>query len=296
MSDERPFMHVDEKFQHIVPLPNEDRIGFIDSPRWIGYGKSSQTLKIMENLALKSKQHRMPNLMIIGDSNNGKTTLINRFLEKPSEKIAKLQQEGALPVVLIQAPPVASEKELYITLLEHLALPYRSTDATAKLRFQVMHAFQCCHVKILIIDEIHSLLTGTARQQRQIMNVIKYLCNELRLPIVVAGTNDAIRVLHTDPQHISRFDVIELENWKNNHDFKRLVTSFESVMPLRKPSRLYDDNKSRIIHSITEGKIGNVRRLISECAVEAIDTGIEEITEEALKKRICKNKKPYRVI
>ena len=296
MKNENTYTHVFEKFRHIVPLSNEDRILFIDDPRWIGYDKANRTIKVMQSLLNKSKQHRMPNLMIIGDSNNGKTTLINRFSEKFGNEYINDFKESVVPVVLIQAPPTPSEKELYISLLEKMALPYRSTESTAKLRYQVVHAFRCCNVQILIIDEIHSLLTGTARQQRQIMNVIKFLCNELLLPIVVAGTNDAIRVLQTDPQHMSRFDVIELQNWKNDQNFRKLVGSFELIMPLRKPSNLFHPEKTRIIHSISEGKIGNVRRLISECAIEAIETGAEEITEESLERRICKNKKAYRVI
>ena len=172
-------------------------------------------------------------------------------------------------------------------MLERLALPYRSTEPTTKLRYQVIHAFRCCNVtKMLVIDEIHSLLTGTARQQRQIMNVIKFLCNELQMPIVVAGTRDAVRVLHTDQQHISRFDVIELENWNNNVDFRKLVGSFERVIPLKKPSNLTHPDKLRIIHSISKGRIGDVRRLISECAIEAITSGSQEITSEILSSRV----------
>ncbi|MGO2447467.1 MULTISPECIES: TniB family NTP-binding protein [unclassified Psychrobacter] len=296
MGSEKKYSHVLDKFQHIVPLSDVDRIHFIDQPRWIGYGKAHRALTIMEGLLSKTKQHRMPNIMIIGDSNNGKTTLINRFFEKFGQEIDDEYYESSIPVILIQAPPVASEKELYIALLERLALPYRSTDATAKLRYQVVHAFLCCNVKLLIIDEIHSLLTGTARQQMQIMNVIKYLCNELKLPIVVAGTSDAIRVLHTDPQHLSRFDVLELENWNNNEEFRRLLGSFERVMPLRKPSELSSPDKARLIHSISDGKIGNVRRLISECAIEAIVTGSEQIDESAIKKRLCKKNTSYRII
>ena len=67
---------------------------------------------------------------------------------------------------------------------------------------------------MLIIDEFYSLLVGTPRLQRQVMNAIKMLCNELQIPIVGVGTKDAIRVLHTHPQHASRFDVAELPTWK----------------------------------------------------------------------------------
>ncbi|MGO3466121.1 TniB family NTP-binding protein, partial [Psychrobacter sp.] len=285
MKQEIPYTHIHPKFRHIALLPNEERLRFIDEPRWIGYDKANQSMETLQGLMNKVKQHRMPNLMIIGDSNNGKTTLINQFHKKFGLPYIDDFKDSIVPVVLIQAPPSPSEKELYISLLERLALPYRSTEPTTKLRYQVIHAFRCCNVKMLVIDEIHSLLTGTARQQRQIMNVIKFLCNELQMPIVVAGTRDAVRVLHTDQQHISRFDVIELENWNNNVDFRKLVGSFERVIPLKKPSNLTHPDKLRIIHSISKGRIGDVRRLISECAIEAITSGSEEITSEILSSR-----------
>lgn len=280
------YSHVHKQFRHIVSLPNSDRLQFIDEPRWIGYTKANQSIENLQSLLNKPKQPRMPNLMIIGDSNNGKTTLINRFHQKFGEAYVNDLNKAIVPIVFIQAPPSPNEKELYISLLEYLVLPYRGTEPTVKLRYQVVHSFRNLNIKMLIIDEIHSLLTGTARQQRQIMNVIKFLCNELQIPIVIAGTKDAIRVLHTDPQHISRFDVIELENWTYNDDFRRLVGSFERAMPLKNPSKLADIEKSQTIYNISKGKIGNVRRLICECAAEAITSGKEEITLEMLKSRL----------
>ncbi|OLF39722.1 transposase, partial [Psychrobacter sp. Rd 27.2] len=70
----------------------------------------------------------------------------------------------------MQAPPSANEKDLYISLIDSFGLPYRSSESVGKLRLQVIHAFRETRVKILIIDEAHSMLTGTARQQRLIMN------------------------------------------------------------------------------------------------------------------------------
>jgi superfamily II DNA or RNA helicase len=36
---------------------------------------------------------------------------------------------------------------------------------------------------MLIVDEIHHLLAGSATRQRQFLNVLKYLGNELKIPI-----------------------------------------------------------------------------------------------------------------
>ncbi len=60
MGSEKKYSHVLDKFQHIVPLSDVDRIRFIDQPRWIGYGKAHRALTIMEGLLSKTKQPRIP--------------------------------------------------------------------------------------------------------------------------------------------------------------------------------------------------------------------------------------------
>ena len=272
--------HVHEKFRPIVLLPDNERIEFIDSPRWIGYSRANEVLDVMQGLMNKVKQHRMPNLLLIGDSNNGKTTIIQDFAKRFGQSYA--DEDLIVPVCLIQAPPSANEKDLYISLIDYFALPYKSSDSAGVLRAQVVHILRETHVKILIIDEAHSMLTGTARQQRLIMNAIKYLCNALQLPIVLSGTKDAVRILHTDPQHISRFDVAVLPLWQNDRDFKKLVGSFERILPLKKASNLTETAILNLIYSISGGNIGNVKRLINECAIEAIKSGDEQITKKMI--------------
>ncbi len=42
--------------------------------------------------------------------------------------------------------------------------------------------------RMLLIDEIHNLLSCSARDQRAALNAIKYIANKLRVSIVAAGT------------------------------------------------------------------------------------------------------------
>lgn len=277
------YSHIHKNFRHIALLPNNERIAFIDTPRWIGYSRANEVIEVMQGLMNKVKQHRMPNLLLIGDSNNGKTTIIQDFAERFGESYS--DEHLVVPVCLIQAPPSANEKDLYISLIDYFALPYRSSDSAGVLRAQAVHTLRETHVKILIIDEVHSMLTGTARQQRLIMNAIKYLCNALQLPIVLCGTKDAVRILHTDPQHASRFDVAELPLWQNDKEFRRLVGSFERILPLKKPSNLTEISVLNLIYSISGGNIGNIKRLINECAIEAIESGEERITSKMIEDR-----------
>ncbi|MDH5298125.1 MAG: TniB family NTP-binding protein [Desulfobulbaceae bacterium] len=271
------YEHIHPDFRHIMALSDKERIDFMDQPRWIGYTAAQGILDTLQGLLHKPERPRMPNLLVVGDPNNGKTTVVRRFRDLCGQGYVNQDSEPVKPVIIAEAPPSADEKGLYISILERFYAPYRGSDPTSKLRYQVIHLFRTCHVKMLIIDEFHSLLTGTPVKQREVMNAIKLLCNELAIPIVGVGTHEAVRVLHTDPQHASRFDVFTLRLWELNQEFQRLLGGFEKVLPLKNSSRLHQPELALMLHTISEGNIGNLHRLLVECAIEAIKTGKEQI-------------------
>ena len=41
---------------------------------------------------------------------------------------------------------------------------------------------------MLVIDEVHSLQAGTVREQARFLNMLRFLGNELRIPLVCVGT------------------------------------------------------------------------------------------------------------
>jgi hypothetical protein len=57
---------------------------------------------------------------------------------------------------------------------------------------------------------VHTLLASSYRQQRILLNTLRYLANDLRIPLVCAGTADAKRALTTDQQLADRFEAFEL--------------------------------------------------------------------------------------
>jgi hypothetical protein len=277
--------HIHPDFRHVAGLSDQERLDFLDQPRWIGYKTAQQILETLVALMNKPVRPRMPNLLIVGESNNGKTTIIRRFYDQYGEGSIDEQAEPVKPIVLAEAPPSADEKGLYISILERFFVPYRPSDAVSKLRYQVIHLCRTCRVQLLIVDEFHSLLTGSAIKQREVMNAIKLLCNELQIPIVGVGTRDAVRVLHTDPQHASRFDVASVPLWELNQDFQRLLAGFEKVLPLKKPSRIHEPELASRLHMISAGNLGNLHRLLTECASEAIKSGSEQIDKAIIESK-----------
>lgn len=277
------YNHVVEKFRYMVDRPDEDRLNFLNEERWIGYDTAEEIITELKGLLNFPKRLKMPNLLIIGESNNGKTNIINRFYRLhgfPHDENERL----IMPVILAHAPASSNEKDLYIAILEAMNMPYQSKNTIAALSYQVIHLFKEYEVRMLIIDEFHSMFDGTPRQQRRIMNSLKTLCNLVQIPIIGVGTESAERALLTDPQHKSRFGVVRLPLWRLDRNFQKLLFRIEGVLPLKKPSNLKQPHLASLVHSISHGNLGNVHRLLAVCAKEAIISGTEQITEELLHK------------
>jgi hypothetical protein len=272
--------HIHESFRAALELSTEERIRFLLEPRWIGYGRAKLILDDMAALMRMPKVPRMRNMLVVGDSNNGKTKIIERFRELYGEGYVSEDAQSIRPVIVVESPPSADEKGLYVSILSQFWSPYKKNGTVTELRYDAISRLRLCKADILIIDEIHSLLVGPSAKLRAVMNTIKMLCNELRIPIVGVGTRDAVRVLHSDPQHASRFDVYSLPLWKLDPEFQTLLAGFESVLPLKKASNLSSPEMATLLFDISEGNLGDLHRLLIECAKVAIQSGHECISRE----------------
>ena len=46
---------------------------------------------------------------------------------------------------------------------------------------------------MIVLDQVNGMLAGTYRQQRVFLNALRFLANDLRAPLVCAGTDLARR-------------------------------------------------------------------------------------------------------
>ncbi|UGA40744.1 TniB family NTP-binding protein [Chromobacterium haemolyticum] len=128
----------------------------------------------LEDLVDHPREARMPNMLLIGGSNNGKTRLIQHFAQRhPAEENPGAEYMIA-PVLYVQAPPTPSEPGFYSGILNALfeSVPTSSTDAK---RAQVIRVLRGIQLKVLIIDELHNVLAGSSVKQQQFLNMIKFL-------------------------------------------------------------------------------------------------------------------------
>ena len=160
--------HLNEATREAAAGSKEERILYLNRPVTIMYPRIQNLMRLMSRYMEYPKKDRMPNLLIVGESNIGKTTAVRKFaalhpdiVYEDEEAISRVRK----PVVVAMAPSTVDEKNLYIAILEQFWASFRPNDTTAKLRSQVKYLMRECDVRMLIIDEIHNILETTSRSQ-----------------------------------------------------------------------------------------------------------------------------------
>jgi hypothetical protein len=179
--------HLDPAARELTQQPDDVRINRILADRWIGYSRAEAAIKKQEWLLRHPKRLRMPSLLLVGPTNNGKTMITERF--RRDHAWAKSTDPGIdiIPVLRVQTPNTADARRFYNAILMALGAPERPTDALAKKEQQVLHLLKKTGVQLLIIDEVHNMLAGTSPQLGQMLNLIRYLGIELQIPMVAVG-------------------------------------------------------------------------------------------------------------
>lgn len=275
---ETNYSHLSNTAQETIALSDKERIHKLKQERWIGYSKAKTVLSKLEDLLYYPPRHRMPCLLLVGDTNNGKTMIVRRFLHQHLPNPNVDGEASIVPVVLVQAPPIPEEQRLYNAILRELFAEFRETDRASRKYSQVITLLKAVNIRMLIIDEIHDILAGSMKKQHEFLNVIKNLSNELMIPIVGVGTRDALRALQTDPQISNRFEPISLPKWTMDQEYLRLLASFERVLPLKKPSHLTQTELAQKILALSEGYIGEMSRILTIATQQAIENQTEQIT------------------
>jgi hypothetical protein len=278
------YPHLNPATRTVMARSEADRIAWTQLPRLVSYSRYTDVMQVLEDLLTHPRVSRMPHLLLVADSNNGKTSICEKFVEQHPARDNPAGDYVLAPVVMIEAPPLPDEARLYTILLETLYAPFKysdSTDAKEAAAYTMLKAVGC---RMLIIDEIHNLLAGSIARQKTVLNALKRLGNTLKISIVAVGTADAYRAIHTDPQLANRFRPVALPRWTiDDPDYARLLASIEQRLPLQKASHLTRDQLLIDINVLAEGLLGDIQELLTQCAIHAIRTGSECITAKTLR-------------
>ncbi|WP_418187435.1 TniB family NTP-binding protein [Aliarcobacter lanthieri] len=257
----------------------DERIKKCKEQVWIPYPQANNILNELEDLFDYPDKERIPGLLIIGDTNNGKTTIINRFMNNHQRY---LDITNKIPVIKISAPISPSHNALYEKLLDAYYIPYAVNESASRKEAQLKKVMSDVETKMIIIDEFQDIFHGNIVQQRKFLAAIKHLSTDMQIPIVCAGVWEVQSVITADPQLANRFEPIELKKWNPDINFAKLLLSFESTIPLKEASNLYEKELFKLIYNMSEGLIGEVARILQKASIFALRNGKEKIDVDVL--------------
>lgn len=274
--------HLMPSVEEVAMLPNEERIRLIRADRWIGYTRARAALCRMEELFSWPRKLRMPNLLLIGPTNNGKSMIVEKFRRNHTVVSPQNSENELIPVVVVQTPSESSVARFYAMLLATLGAPVKPRAKTAELEQLTLKLLKMVKAEMLVIDELHNVLAGRSDARREFLNLLRFLGNELRIPIVGVGTRDAYLAIRSDDQLENRFEPLPLPVWEDGEELLSLLASFAAALPLKCPSQIATTEMSKYILSRTEGTIGEIAKLLVAAAISAVNTGEECINQKTL--------------
>jgi hypothetical protein len=274
--------HLTPAAQATALLPDIERVACIRADRWIAYTRARQVLANLEELLFWPQRQRMQNMLLIGPTNNGKSMIIERFRREHDSATNRDGAKEVIPVAVMQMPSEPSVIRFYMMLLHSMNVPTARRRHVSDLEFTTLRLMRATNVRMLIIDELHNMLAGGTRVQGEFLNLLRFLGNELRIPIIGVGTEDAYRAIRSDDQLENRFRPFVLPRWQAGPELLTLLASFAATYPLRRPSPITSPEMAVYLLGRTEGTIGEMATLLGRAAIAAIETKEEAINATTL--------------
>jgi chromosomal replication initiation ATPase DnaA len=273
---------------HLVPsaegllgLADSERIAAIREERWITYPRARFSLELLDNLLARPRTTRMPSLAIYADSGMGKTMLMERFRRAHPAIYDRSERRLISPVLALQMVSHASERRFYGHLLTTIGAPFVPRATVLELEIQALRNLRRMEVRLLMLDEIHNILAGSAKEQRILLNTLRYVSNELQISLVCLGIAEAREAIGGDVQLARRFEEVTLPRWQGNEEFQELVICILRHLPLKLASQISARALRQVLQA-TEGVTARVFRMFNELAIAAIQSGTERISDSSI--------------
>ena len=172
--DEYPIIdlsHLLPAAQGLARLPADERVQRLRADRWIGYPRAVEALNRLEALYAWPNKQRMPNLLLVGPTNNGKSMIVEKF-RRTHPASADADQEH-IPVLVVQMPSEPSVIRFYVALLAAMGAPLRPRPRLPEMEQLALALLRKVGVRMLVIDELHNVLAGNSVNRREFLNLLR---------------------------------------------------------------------------------------------------------------------------
>ena len=159
-----------------------------------------------------------------------------------------------------------TERILFSQILAAVDAPLSPRAGIVDAERGALNVLRDIGVQILIIDEIHNILAGSWREQRIVLNTLRFLSNELKLSLVCFGILEARDAINGDVQLARRLDAVTLPRWTADKEFEQLVLAIVRNLPLREPSVLTVKGLRRVLQ-FSGGVSSRIFRMLNDLAI-----------------------------
>ncbi|WP_245466597.1 MULTISPECIES: TniB family NTP-binding protein [unclassified Mesorhizobium] len=174
------------------------------------YPSAKQALDRLNLLVDHPRRTRMP-VAIYGDSGMGKTMILEKFFDNNPSRFDPTTGVQAIPVLAIEMTGKPGERRLYAGILAALGAPQARRADFVQMEQAALRLLKTVGVHLLVIDEVHNILAGSYREQRVVLNTLRFLSNRLQISLVCFGVIEAREAISGDVQLARRFTN---EAWK----------------------------------------------------------------------------------
>jgi predicted ATPase len=155
--------HLAPAIAELLSSSDNDRITAIREERWITYPRARFSLEVLEALLSRPQTTRMPSVAIYADSGMGKTMLMERFKRAHPAIYNSAERRLITPVLALQMASHATERRFYAQLLTAAGVPFVPRATIIDMETQALRTLKRMEVKLLMLDEIHNILAGSAK-------------------------------------------------------------------------------------------------------------------------------------
>jgi hypothetical protein len=282
--------HLHAYTAEIVQLSDYERMQAIDRQKWIPYTQARHIQSIMEDMynQIRSSQGERsgPDLLILGEPANGVSSLFRTFVGEPYADSYSGQLHW--PVIRVVMPIDPTPESICSAIQNALCIPYSKQETLAyKVNLLSCH-FLNMRTRMLAIDDIQHLFALSPGKQKKVAAVLEDLHTYVWM--IWGGHWDITKGI---PSIGHQTQVEVLNKWEYNDELKRLLLSFERLLPLKKPSQISHESLAKAIVAESQGAIGPMEALLMRAAKLAIRTKSEAITLAVLQEAISELATPF---
>ncbi len=228
-------------------------------------------------------QREPDSILIYGDRGTGKTSLIDKYIEKHGQK--RLEDGSTqTPVFRCEVKGGSNVSQFYTSVLKGLGDPFPEKGHASHKGERLTRLLVDLKTELIIIDEFHELLNRfTKKVQTEVASQIKTLINESKIPIVLAGTMTAKYVLDNNEELSRRFLTskqlprFSIFSANDRNTFRKFLAEYDKALPFKKLSDLAADEMYERFFAATIGLPSGIGSIIRHASRAAIEDGSDNI-------------------